>query len=233
MPKLKIMGGGAAQGLVEAIAPRFTAISGFEVEGAFGAVGTMKAKLKAGEAADVVILTSAAIEELRRDRLVIGPTVTDIGVMLTSMAIRAGDDTPALATSDDLRTALLQADGIYLPDPEQATSGVHFVTVLTKLGIRNDVWDRIRGFPSGALAMRELAVSEMLRPIGCTQATEIVATPGVSVAGPLPPGLELATVYTAAVAAHSADQEVAGKLVGLLCGENARSLRETLGFVAS
>ena len=51
--------------------------------------------------------------------------------------------------------------------------------------------------------MRALAASRSARPIGCTQATEILSTPGVTVAGALPAGFELATTYTAAVAANA------------------------------
>ena len=37
------------------------------------------------------------------------------------------------------------------------------------------------------------------RPVGCTQSTEIISTEGVVLSGSLPPGCELATMYTAAV----------------------------------
>ena len=47
--------------------------------------------------------------------------------------------------------------------------------------------------------MRALAASTARRPIGCTQETEIRATPGIALVGPLPPGCDLTTVYTAAV----------------------------------
>ena len=65
------------------------------------------------------------------------------------------------------------------------------------------LWDRVEGrlkrAPNGNTAMRALAASTAQRPIGCTQETEIRATPGIVLAGPLPPGCDLTTVYTAAV----------------------------------
>ena len=59
-------------------------------------------------------------------------------------------------------------------------------------------------YPNGATAMRHLAQSEAQRPIGCTQSTEIISTPGVMLSGTLPQGCELATIYTAAVTARAA-----------------------------
>ena len=65
------------------------------------------------------------------------------------------------------------------------------------------LWDRVAGRlssrPNGTTAMRALAASSAAHPIGCTQETEIRATPGIVLVGPLPPGCDLTTVYTAAV----------------------------------
>ena len=52
--------------------------------------------------------------------------------------------------------------------------------------------------------MRALAQSRAARPIGCTQVTEILSTPGVTLVGPLPKEFELATVYTAGVCTKAA-----------------------------
>ncbi|WP_296385184.1 substrate-binding domain-containing protein [Reyranella sp.] len=88
---------------------------------------------------------------------------------------------------------------MHFPDPALATAGIHFAKVMRELGI----WDRVQGrlklAPNGNTAMRALAASTARRPIGCTQETEIRATPGIVLAGPLPPGCDLTTVYAAAV----------------------------------
>ncbi len=64
--------------------------------------------------------------------------------------------------------------------------------------------------------MRALAASTARRPIGCTQETEIRATPGVTLVAALPPGCELVTIYTAAVATPSQSPAVAAALVAAL-----------------
>ncbi len=113
---------------------------------------------------------------------------------------------PPVGDADSLRAALLAADAIYFPDPKLATAGIHFAKVLDRLGIREAVADRLRPYPNGATAMREMA-SAQGRPIGCTQVTEILNTPGVTLVAPLPQEFELATIYTAAVATRSASPD--------------------------
>ena len=68
--------------------------------------------------------------------------------------------------------------------------------------------------------MRALAASTARRPIGCTQETEIRATPGIVLAGPLPRGCDLTTVYTAAVVTGSRSAADAARFVARLDGED-------------
>ena len=48
MKTIRILSGGAAQGLVEALQPAFEASTGCKIDSVFGAVGAMKARLLAG-----------------------------------------------------------------------------------------------------------------------------------------------------------------------------------------
>jgi len=57
--RLHVLSGGAAQGVVIALAAGFRAATGYEIDGTFGAVGAMKEKLLAGTPADVLISPGA------------------------------------------------------------------------------------------------------------------------------------------------------------------------------
>jgi molybdate transport system substrate-binding protein len=230
--KLNVLSGGAAQGLVGELASAFHAATGLEIAGTFGAVGAMKDKLVAGEAADLMILSKGMIAELERERFIASGSAIDIGVVLTGIAVRAGDPVPAIGDAGLLRNALMGADAIYLPDPAKATAGVHLAKVLNALGIADEMAPRLRPFPHGQAAMAAMARHAGGRPIGCTQATEILATPGVVYAGGLPHEFELATVYTAAVGARAMEPDAARKLAEWMAAEDTRALRERLGFGA-
>ena len=227
--RLEILSGGAAQGLVAAVTPQFKAETGFDIGGSFGAVGAMRDKLLAGAPADVLILTAALIGELAGSGHVVAGSAADIGVVRTAIAVRGGDASPPVGDADSLRAALLAADAIYLPDPKLATAGIHFAKVLDALGIGGMVAGRLRAHPNGATAMREMAAAEG-RPIGCTQVTEILNTPGVRLVAPLPSEFELATTYTAAMATRAASPEQARRFIALLSSASTKALRDRAGF---
>ena len=213
MTTLRILGGGATQGWVEQRRAAFETAAGCTIDGTFGAVGAMKAKLLGGEAVDLMLLSRAMIDELAREGLVVASSITDIARVETAVAIRQGGSLSSIGDKDGLRSALLAADEIHFPDPAQATAGIHFAKVLRKLGIWNEVEARLKMAPNGATAMRALAASTARGPIGCTQATEIVATPGIVLVGPLPPGCELVTTYTAAVTTRAQHPQEAARLI--------------------
>jgi molybdate transport system substrate-binding protein len=227
---LHILSGGAAQGVVKSLWQSFSAETGAELKGSFGAVGLMKEKLLAGEACDVVILTAALVDGLIKSGHAVAGSKTPLGRVKTGVAVRAGESMPDVSTAAGLKAALLAARGIYFPDPEKATAGIHFVNVLKQLGIYGDVEKNLRPFPNGATAMRSMAEAKDPGVIGCTQVTEILYTDGVRLVDVLPKEFELATVYTAAVCSKAAEPELARKLVRLLGAEKSRDMRVKGGF---
>lgn len=233
MNQLNILSGGAAQGLVGSVAGAFKAETGFDVAGEFGAVGAMADKLRGGLPTDIVILTAALLATLAQEKLVVAASISDVGLVETALAVRAGDAKVVAHDEAGLREALLASDAIFVPDTKASTAGVHVARVLARLGIADAVAARLKVYPNGATAMRELAASGARRPIGCTQSTEIISTTGVVLSGALPPGCELATMYTAGVTTKAAHPAQASALIGLLIGDGQRQQRERAGFISA
>ena len=231
MSALNILSGGAAQGLVASLAPQFKAQTGLDISGEFGAVGAMADKLRAGTQTDIIILTAAIVARLAKESWVLPASTANIGVVETAVAVRDGDPLVTVNDSAALRVALLAADAIFVPDIEASTAGIHVAKVLHQLGIADEVAARLRIFPNGATAMRHLAETDAVKPIGCTQSTEIISTKGVTLSGSLPKGCDLSTTYTAAVTARAAAAEQARRLIDLLTAPGARELRMQAGFL--
>jgi molybdate transport system substrate-binding protein len=137
-----------------------------------------------------------------------------------------------VSTPEALAAALRAADVVHYPDPQRATAGIHFAKVLRELGLDAELQPRLRTFPNGATAMRELATSPAAHPIGCTQVTEILFTPGVDLVDLLPPEFELATVYTAAVPAHADHPALATRFIEMMAAPDTAELRQRCGFEA-
>jgi molybdate transport system substrate-binding protein len=228
--EVRLLSGGAAKGLVSQLQDRFNSQTGCAVHGDFGAVGIMRDRLLAGEPCDVVILSQALIDQLAKDGHVERDSVTPLGAVKTGVAVKAGERAPDVATAAALKSALLGAKGIYFPDPQKATAGIHFMKVLKSLGVDEQLAARLRPYPNGATAMREMAQSAETGLIGCTQVTEINYTPGVQLVGLLPPEFELATVYTAAVCTRATQPTAAANLIRLLASREAAAMRASGGF---
>ena len=151
---IQLLCAGAAKGLVQALQPLLMQHAGAEVAGRFGAVGAMKEALLAGEPCDLMIVTDKLIVELAEAGHLDGATRRPLGRVATGIAVRRGEPRPDIATPEALRDALRAADGIYFPDPERATAGIHFANVMRELGIHDALAPRFRTFPNGATAMQ-------------------------------------------------------------------------------
>lgn len=230
MTDLKILSGGAANGLVNAVREAFHQVSGLKVTGDFGAVGGMRDRVLAGEAVDLIILTRAILDQLSASGNVRPETVADLGQVVTGVAGRDGTRLPDVSNADALREAFLAADAIYVPDMVKSTAGIHVGRVLDTLGIADKVRDRLRTFPNGQTAMAHMAAGTDQTPIGCTQITEILNTAGVGYAGDLPAELGLVTTYTAGISSAAAQPEAAAQLIAILTAPENAEIRARAGF---
>ena len=230
MVTLNVFCAGAAQAVVTEIAAKFQRDSGNFVAANFGAVGAMKARVVAGEAADVIVLTAALIDEFIQQGLVVAGSRVDLGKVGTGVAVRAGTPLPDVRDTRVLCGNLLAATRVLFPDPAVATAGKVVMNALDKMEIAGELKSRLHFFPNGYAAMNDLAQSSGLLEMGITQITEIIANKGVTLVGPLPPEVQNIAVYSAGLAARSAHPERAKELIRRLTGFNAQPLLSAAGF---
>jgi molybdate transport system substrate-binding protein len=231
-PEFHLLSAGAAQSVAAALIPAFAATTGTHVRATFRAVGALREMFLAAEPCDVLVSTAAMLDDFARDGRVVAPSIRPLGRVQTGIAVRLGEPSPAIGTRDLFRASLVAATGIYLPDPERATAGIHLVKVLRALDLYDEPAPRLHAYPNGASAMDALAQSRGGGLIGCTQVTEINATPGVTLAGILPAPFELATTYGVATCTSARDPVLAQRFVQLLVGPDSLTLRRNAGFEA-
>lgn len=227
---LNVLSGGAAAAVVRGVQAEFESASGAKIDGVFSAVGQMRDRLLAGAPCDLVILTRPLIEQLIASGHVAAGSARSLGLVKTGVAVRAGQAHPPITDGEQLKAAFQAATGIYFPDPQLATAGIHFMNVLKALGLDQSLRDRFRVFPNGATAMGEMSRSGEPNPIGCTQVTEINYTAGVELVAPLPAEFELATDYTLGICRAAQSPELAGQLAQLLTGSASEAIRRRGGF---
>jgi molybdate transport system substrate-binding protein len=227
---LTLFSGGAAQAVVTGLQQDFESANGCTLAPTFGAVGTMRDKLLAGEPCDLLVLSAALIDQLAAQGHVVPGSARALGPVATGIAVREGTPEAAVGTPEALKATLAAARGLYVPDMTKSSAGIHIAGMLKAFGLAEALAGRIHEFPNGATAMRELSRSEGEGMVGCTQVTEIMYTPGVRLVGELPAAHALNTVYTAAVCTRAQAPALAMKFVEMLAGEGTAALRRRSGF---
>ena len=226
-----LLSGGAAQGLVNALKASIESTTETQLICTFGAVGLMKQKLLDGAPCDVVILTAPLIEQLTASGHVLAGSTRHLGSVKTGVAVKSGTPWPQVETADQLKAAMLAATGIYFPDPQLATAGIHFMKVLNGLGIADTVASKLHAYPNGNAAMNAMAACDDPHVMGCTQVTEILITAGIDLVANLPLEFELATMYTAGVRSTSTCAAEAQAMIDILTSTENAALRAKGGFL--
>lgn len=230
MLKLSILSGGAAAGVVNGLQQDFENSYSCSLDTTFSAVGAMREELLAGKPCDLVILTKSMIDGLIASGHVIEGSNHSLGIVRTGVAIKSGQPLPEITTREGLYKAFKNAQGIYFPDPEKATAGIHVYSVLKKLGLDQEKSAALRIYPNGATAMAAMAQCDQENLIGSTQVTEINITPGVELIGMLPKEFELATDYCLGICTGAREPRLAKIFADMLTGADAASLRKKIGF---
>jgi molybdate transport system substrate-binding protein len=203
--EVRVLAAGAAKHAIEEIAPAFERASGHTVRASFDTVGAQRDRvLQAGpgSVADVVVLSDAALRQLREaGKLAAVPLA--IGEVSVSLAAPSGRPVPDISDAAHLRQALLAAPSIAYADPARgATAGTHFARTLDALGIRDAVAGKTTVLPFGVDVIE--AVSQGRFALGVSQSSEITNHAGVQMVGPLPAPHAQGTAYGAALASESA-----------------------------
>jgi molybdate transport system substrate-binding protein len=173
-------------------------------------------RLERGEAIDVVIMASPALDELIRQGKVRAGSRVDLVQSKIGMAVKAGAPKPDISTVEALKRTVLAAKSLAYSD---SASGVYLSTELfPKLGI----WDQIKAKskkieadPVGGV----VATGEF--EIGFQQISELRPVKGIDIVGPLPPGAQQVTVFAAGIPASAMHPEAAKALIQWLASPSA------------
>jgi molybdate transport system substrate-binding protein len=226
---VKVLAALVLQDALDPLVAAFGRDSGHKATIAYSTVGAIRQRLAGGERADVVVLTSDAIDAMAR-----GGEVTrhaPVAATLTGVAIREGAAVPDVSTLDKFRAALLAARSIAYTDPKTGGAfGTYLGQELERLGLAQAVNAKavLRRGSHEIVA----AVAKGDAELGITFISTIVSTPGVKVAGPLPPPLLGTERFSAGVLRDSGASEAAAALVRALAGAEAAKVWAAKGFEA-
>ncbi|PXW91908.1 molybdate transport system substrate-binding protein [Sphaerotilus hippei] len=168
-------------------------------------------RVQAGEAFDVVILASDAIDKLiAAGRLDAGSKV-DLVHSGVAVAVRAGAAQPDLGSEEAVKQAVLSARNLsYSTGP----SGVALARLFERWGIADEIQSRIVTPPPGIPVGSLVASGEV--ELGFQQLSELINLAGITVVGPLPPAIQITTTFSAGLCPDSAQPEAVRSLLAFL-----------------
>lgn len=204
----------ALKGVLEKLRPAFEQAVG-PLELRFDATQAILPLVRKGEPADLLVLTSEAIEALRASGEVANAWV--LGSSGVGVAVRAGAPKPDIGTVETFQLALLAAGSV--AHSKVGASGIYFSGLLDRLGLAARLKKRViveKG-PVG------LAVAAGEAELGVQQLCELAPVPGIDIVGPLPEPLQKLTYFSAGIPARAANPQGALALIELLRSDAARA----------
>jgi molybdate transport system substrate-binding protein len=221
---LRMISSMATRELLAALAARYTDQAGQAVNAEAGGGVDVARRVEQGEAFDVVVLASNAIDKLIAGGKVL-PGRVDVVESGVAIAVRAGARRPSVATEEDVRRAVQSAASLsYSTGP----SGVYLEQLFQRWGILDEVLPRIvvppPGVPVGSL------VAQGRVELGFQQLSELMSLPGIDVLGPLPPAIQTLTIFSGGVCAGSTDPAASRALLDFLASPATEHLKRSHGM---
>lgn len=223
---LKVMSAGAVSGGLKTLAPGYTSSTGTAVTLVFGNVGMIADRLKAGESADVLILSAAAMDELQKSGALAG-TAVPLGRIGMGLAAKADAPKPDISTPESFKAALLAARSIAYSDPAGGgSSGIYFDGLIQRLGIAEAIRGKAVLIRGGSAADR---VASGEAALAVQNVSELIGVPGVALIGAFPADYQNYAVYAAGVPVASAQRQSAEDFIRFLTAPPAAAAWRAAG----
>jgi molybdate transport system substrate-binding protein len=170
-------------------------LSGRRITLVFDTAGATLQRFLKDPGAAVLITGEAQIRDAEKTGKLTGGVTKEVGATVGGFAVPPGKTKPDIGTPEKLKAALIAAPRIVFSDPERgATIGLHFMKVIEKLGVREQVLKKAVIAKDGVETMRIILAGEA--DLGVTQIAEVVQANPEALIGPFPGEFDLATSYS-------------------------------------
>ncbi|MBX9775781.1 MAG: substrate-binding domain-containing protein [Xanthobacteraceae bacterium] len=197
---INVLSGAAVEPALLTAADVFRKRTGNTVNITFATTPEIRRRIGAGETPDVIIAPPAALDALAESGKIDGAAQVLLGKVGIGVVIRDGAPRPDVSTTDALKRALLDADGVVY---NRASSGLYVDELLQRLGLAERIQAKVKRYIG----------TDMIEPLIHGTGQEIGFMPlvqilnwrgrGLQLVGPLPADIQSYTTYAAAPAARS------------------------------
>ena len=230
MAELKVFSAGAVKRGVAQVAKEFERATGTRVSVEFDTAPKWRKRIAAGEAADVIVVPPAVMDEFAKLGKIDTGSRGFVGRSRVGVVVHATATVPALGDTAAFKRALMAASAVVY---NKASSGLYIARLMEKLGLDRELGSKIVIVDSGS-AIMEAVAAKGPGAIGLAQISEVLVLIdkgcAVKLAAPLPDEIQNYTSYDAAAFAASASGDAARKLAGNFTSDAAKKIFAATGI---
>jgi len=214
----------ALKGAVARLAGQFETATETKIEAEFAPTLALLKRLRAGEAADVVVLTREGLDEMLAEGVVVASSAVDLARSHVGIAVKAGSPHPDIASEAALVKTLLGARSVAYS--KVGASGIYFARLIERLGIAAEI--NARATVTSGFTAEKLVSGEA--DLAVQQISELKLVDGVEIVGPIPLTLQTAAVFSAGRMAASKRIEQSDRLLRYLTSTEVMPLLRESGL---
>ena len=223
--EVKLIASAAVREAVVDLVPAFEKATGHKVTTIWTGTEAITKRIRGGEVVDIVLIAAPSIDTLIAEGKLVAGSRADVAKSGVGVAVRAGLPKPDISSGEGVKNAVLAAKSVaYSSGP----SGFYVADLLKKMGIAEQIKDKVKQTPSGVQVGELIARGEV--DLGFQQVSELLHFKGIHYLGPLPADIQHITVFSAGLHRAAPEPEAAKALVRFLTAPEAGPIIRRTGM---
>jgi molybdate transport system substrate-binding protein len=201
--------------VINELGPRFERDTGHKLVAKFTPGPIVKRDIDAGEAFDLAISITPAIDALIKEHKIVAGTRANVAYSGIGVGVRAGAPKPDISSVEAFTRTLLNVKSVAFA--AEGASGTYFRNLIERLGIAEQMKSKLKPLPFDALVKAvPSGEAEMI-----VVTTSIIVAGAAELVGPVPSELQFYNSFAAGVGTDAKQTEAAKALIGLVTGPTA------------
>lgn len=231
--EIKVLSTTAMKTSLDELAAEFQRATGNTLSMVFGPSARIAKMVADGEPHDVAIVTDQGHADLTRQGKLAPGVRADIAKSAMALAVQKGAQKPDISSGEKFKVAMLAAKSLGMSNPVGGgQSGANLVKIFDKLGIAEAMKAKSVYGPGGPAGLIGNFLVRKEVEVGIQQLPELMAVPGIDIVGPLPPDIQVMTVFSAGLSTGAKNIEGANALIHFLTTPKAVAVIKAKGMEA-
>jgi molybdate transport system substrate-binding protein len=207
----------------------FEKTSGHQLAVIWGTAPMLVKRIEGGETADVLILSRAGIDQLRKQGKIAPGSDVALAGSGVAIAVKAGAPKPDISTPEALKRTLLAVKSIAYSEPSAGgASGVYFAKLLERMGIAEAMKPKTKYPPAGGFSAALLMTGEA--ELAVQQKPELLHVAGAEIVGFLPGDLNMVTEFAVGITPGCKNADAGKALIAFLRTPDAKAAFKEKGL---